>query len=64
MPQIGPITENDGRGFVVMGIHEEMLEIAATDTAIVEAEAEYAKDGILYDAREVFAALRQKYFSK
>ena len=42
--------------------YEEMLETAAADTAIAEAEAEYAGDGKLYDAREALASLRRKHF--
>jgi len=34
------------------------------DTAITEAEAEYAKDDQLHDAREALAFLRSKYFEK
>lgn len=42
--------------------YEEMLETAASDTAIAEAEAEYAGDGKLYDAREALSSLRRKHF--
>ena len=41
---------------------EAMVEIAAIDTAISEAEAEFDRDGQLYDAKEVLASLRRKHF--
>ena len=58
------ITKNGYGDLVVMSIetYEEMLETAATDTSIAEAEAEYAGDGKLYDAREALASLRRKHF--
>jgi PHD/YefM family antitoxin component YafN of YafNO toxin-antitoxin module len=58
------ITKNGYGDLVVMSMetYEEMLEIAATDRAIAEAEAEYAQGGKLYDADEVFSTLRRKYF--
>ncbi len=58
------ITKNGYGDLVVMSIetYEEMLEAAATDAAIAEAEAEYAHDGKLVDAREALAALRRKHF--
>jgi PHD/YefM family antitoxin component YafN of YafNO toxin-antitoxin module len=58
------ITKNGYGDLVVMSMetYEEMLEIAATDRAIAEAEAEYAQSGKLYDADEVFSTLRRKYF--
>lgn len=44
--------------------YEEMLETAATDAAIAEAEAEaeFAQSGELHDAEEAFEFLRRKYF--
>ena len=56
------ITKNGYGDLVIMSIetYEEMLENAATDTAIAEAETEYAGDGKLHDARQVLAALRRK----
>mgnify|MGYP005804740639 CR=1 FL=1 len=42
--------------------YEAMIEDAATDTAIAEAEAELARDGQLYDAREAPSALRRRRF--
>lgn len=58
------ITKNGYGDLVVMSIetYEEMLETAATDTAIAEAEAEYARSGQLHDAREALALLRRKHF--
>ncbi len=58
------ITKNGYGDLVVMSIeaYEELLEVAKTDTAISEAEAEFAKDGILLDAREALPSLRRKYF--
>ncbi len=58
------ITKNGYGDLVVMSIeaYEELLEVAKTDTAISEAEAEFAKDGILLDAREVLPSLRRKHF--
>lgn len=58
------ITKNGYGDMVIMSIetYEEMLETAASDTAIAEAEAEYAGDGKLYDAREVLSSLRRKHF--
>lgn len=49
---------------VIMSIetYEEMLETAATDAAIAEAEAEFAQSGELHDAEEAFEFLRRKYF--
>lgn len=58
------ITKNGYGDLVVMSIeaYEEMLGTAATDMAIAEAEAEYAANGKLIDAREAFESLRRKYF--
>ena len=39
-------------------------DLSTMDTAITEAEAEYAKDDQLHDAREALAFLRSKYFEK
>ena len=41
---------------------ESMMETAAADAAITQAEAEYAQSGRLYDARETLASLRRKHF--
>ncbi len=58
------ITKNGYGDLVVMSIetYEEMLETAAVDAAIAEAEAEFAYDGKLHDAREALSSLRRKHF--
>lgn len=58
------ITKNGYGDLVVMSIetYEAMLEGAAIDAAISEAEAEYQKDGQLHDARSALASLRRKHF--
>ena len=58
------ITKNGYGDLVVMSIetYEAMMETAAVDTAIAEAEAEFEQDGQLYDARDVLASLRRKHF--
>ncbi len=58
------ITKNGYGDLVVMSIetYEEMLETAAVDAAISEAEAEFAHDGKLHDAREALSSLRRKHF--
>ena len=58
------ITKNGYGDLVVMSIetYEAMMETAATDTAIAEAEAEFERDKQLLDARETLAALRRKHF--
>lgn len=58
------ITKNGYGDLVVMSMetYEEMLETAATDRAISEAEAELAADGKLYDAKEALGSLRRKHF--
>lgn len=40
---------------------DEMMENMAIDKAIEEAEAEYAADGVLIDAKEALASLRIKH---
>ncbi len=57
------ITKNGYGDLVVMSMetYESMLQTAATDQAIFEAEAEFARDGKLHDGREALAALRRKY---
>ena len=42
--------------------YEEMVDIAQIDTAISEAEKEYATDGVLLGAKEAMASLRRKHF--
>lgn len=58
------ITKNGYGDLVVMSIetYEAMLETAAVDTAIAEAEAEFERDGQLYDAKDALASLRRKHF--
>ena len=58
------ITKNGYGDLVVMSIeaYEEMVDIAQIDTAISEAEKEYAADGVLLDAKEAVASLRGKHF--
>ena len=58
------ITKNGYGDLVVMSIevYEAMVENAAMDTAISDAEAEYERDGQLHDAREALASLRRKHF--
>ena len=50
-------------GLVVMSIetYEEMLENRALDAAVFEAEAQYAADKTLHDARASLAGLRRKH---
>ena len=57
------ITKNGYGDLVVMSIetYEEMIETMRTDTAISEAEKEYASDGVLLDAREALSSLRRKH---
>lgn len=58
------ITKNGYGDLVVMSIetYEAMVENAAIDTAISEAEAEFKQDGQLRNARETLASLRRKHF--
>lgn len=58
------ITKNGYGDLVVMSMetYESMLNTAATDSAIAEAEAEFAEDGKLHDGKEVLASLRRKHF--
>lgn len=57
------ITKNGYGDLVVMSIetYEEMLENRALDVSIFEAEAEYAANQTLHDARSALALLRRKY---
>ena len=57
------ITKNGYGDMVVMSIetYEELVETAAADASIAEAEAEFSKSGKLHDAREELQALRRKY---
>ena len=58
------ITKNGYGDLVVMSIetYEAMMETAAVDTAIAEAESELERDGQLYDAKDALASLRRKHF--
>lgn len=58
------ITKNGYGDLVVMSIetYEEMQETTQVDAAITEAEAEYAAEGVLLDAREALSSLRRKHF--
>lgn len=58
------ITKNGYGDLVVMSIeaYEAIVETAAEDAAISEAEAEFERDGQLYDACEALASLRRKHF--
>lgn len=58
------ITKNGYGDLVVMSIetYEAMVENAAVDRSISEAEAEFEWDGKLHDARETLASLRRKHF--
>lgn len=58
------ITKNGYGDLVVMSIetYENMIRNAAIDNAISEAEAEYAADGQLHDARSVLSTLRRRHF--
>ena len=58
------ITKNGYGDLVVMSIetYEAMMETAAVDAAIAEAEAELERDGQLYDAKDALASLRRKHF--
>lgn len=57
------ITKNGYGDLVVMSIetYEKMLETAAVDAAISEAEKEYATGGTLLDARGALTSLRRKH---
>ena len=41
--------------------YDELMESAATDTAIKEAEEEFSQNGKLFDARAELSALRRKH---
>ena len=58
------ITKNGYGDLVVMSseTYEAMVETAAMDAAISEAEAEYEQNGQLHDAKEAMASLRRKHF--
>jgi len=58
------ITKNGYGDLVIMSIetYEAMLEEREFDAAIAEAEAEYASDSQLLDARKVLSTLRRRHF--
>lgn len=58
------ITKNGYGDMVVMSIemYDDLVDTARIDTAISEAEKEFAADGVLLDAREALPALRRKHF--
>ena len=58
------ITKNGYGDLVVMSIeaYEEMIERVSLDSAIFEAESEFALSGELHDARDALAKLRRKHF--
>ena len=58
------ITKNGYGDLVVMSIetYEAIMENAATDAAISEAEAEFKQNQTLHDAKEALASLRRKQF--
>lgn len=58
------ITKNGYGDLVVMSIetYEGLVENAATDAAIAEAETDFAATEQIYDAKEVLASLRRKHF--
>ena len=58
------ITKNGYGDLVIMSIeaYEEMIERVSFDSAIFEAESEFALSGELHDARDALAKLRRKHF--
>ena len=58
------ITKNGYGDMVVMSMetYDSLMETVAIDAAISQAEAEFAQDGVLYDAHETLSALRKKHF--
>ncbi|HBC94961.1 MAG TPA: prevent-host-death protein [Pelotomaculum sp.] len=58
------ITKNGYGDLVIMSIetYEAMLEERELDTAIAEAEAEYASDSQLFDARKALSTLKRRHF--
>lgn len=56
------ITKNGYGDLVIMSMetYDSILETSATDRAISEAEAEFAADRKLHDARSSLSALRRK----
>ena len=60
------ITRNGYGDMVLMSMetYDELLDTAAADAAIAEAEAELAGDGVLLDAEETLLALRKKHLGR
>ena len=58
------ITKNGYGDLVVMSIeaYDDMIKTMEADKAIAEAEAEYAANGQLLDARTALSSLRRKHF--
>lgn len=58
------ITKNGYGDLVVMSIeaYEALIGERDIDAAITEAEAEYAEEGVLMDAKETLASLRRRHF--
>lgn len=58
------ITKNGYGDLVIMSIeaYEDMMETAAADAAISEAESLLLQDGTLHDAKDALTALRRKHF--
>jgi prevent-host-death family protein len=58
------ITKNGYGDLVIMSIetYEAMLEEREIDASIAEAEAEYASDTQLLDARKALSTLRRRHF--
>jgi prevent-host-death family protein len=58
------ITKNGYGDLVIMSIdtYERMLETAAVDAAISEAETDLSNGGQLHDAIEALGSLRRKHF--
>ena len=60
------ITKNGYGDLVVMSIeaYERIMDEVSTDFAIKEAEDEYNRGGILFDAEEALSSLRRKHFGQ
>lgn len=60
------ITKNGYGDLVVMSIetYEDIIEIAETDTAIFESEADLLAGGQLHDAKQALDSLRRKHFGR
>lgn len=58
------ITKNGYGDLVIMSVetYESLLEDRELDSAVAEAEAGYASDSQLLDAREALSTLRRRHF--